>query len=72
MKKSINELVKIKYTDGTSEVHFRDAIMGDVSLCGHDLAGDGTLGWEAGVSTKEKVNCHHCIEIVKYCKKLKL
>lgn len=60
--------------DGQEIIHMDSPHQGfgDTSLCGHDLIGDTSMGWEAGIETKKKITCPHCINIVKFCKAVKL
>jgi hypothetical protein len=65
---------KIKFNgtgDGVndSEIHFTDPIT-DYTLCGLTLDGDPQTAGGFDI-TKEKVNCEHCIRMVKYCKTIK-
>lgn len=57
--------------NGKATVHFLGVGQQDYALCGQDLAGDSTLGYEESQGTKEKVTCRDCIAIVEYCKKIK-
>jgi hypothetical protein len=41
----------------------------DVTLCGTDLTGDLE---DYLSSTHEKINCPHCLAIIRYCKTIKL
>lgn len=63
----------LENSDREPEIHFVDCGQKDRSLCGHDLAGDDCYGYtyEEACETKEKVNCKDCIDIVKYCKRIK-
>ena len=58
------------HRNGTKVVHLDSPINGggDTALCGHDLIGDGDLGWETLDKTSQKVNCQNCIKIVRFCK----
>lgn len=56
---------------GKSIVHVGSVLSGDSSLCGHDLAGDETMGWSMGEPTKDKVTCEDCIRVVDYARKIK-
>lgn len=63
---------KITFSTGESEVHFANPGQADIALCGHDLDGDDHFGtqYERAKITKDKVDCQHCISIVKYCKSI--
>lgn len=61
--------IKIK-TDTDNYVHF-DVVTADYTLCGLETAGDESIGIERGVSTKEKADCPHCIDIVDFCNSIK-
>lgn len=63
---------KEKITENGKEViHFVGVGQNDYALCGQDLAGDVFLGCEEAAPTKNKVTCSDCIDIVKYCKKIR-
>lgn len=55
-------------TDGAPIVHFANVGQKDVTLCGHDIIGDSTLGYEQVKTTTKKANCIHCCQIVDYAK----
>jgi hypothetical protein len=53
-------------------LHFGGPNNNDMALCGHDLAGDESLGWTVlGPVIYGRVNCPNCIAIVQYCRKIK-
>lgn len=67
---------KIKFNgtgDGDTDkgVHFVAPVSSDFTLCGLTLDGDTKTagGFEI---TKEKVDCKVCIDLVKFCKSIKL
>lgn len=63
---------KVTDHDGTTIIHCDGPIQpGDVALCGQDLCGDSHLGWEMAEETNKKINCKHCIRIIKMCKEVK-
>ena len=61
--------VKIK-TYENSNTHF-DTHKNNYTLCGLETGGDETLGISLSQPVKRKVNCHDCIEIVKFCNDIK-
>jgi len=62
---------KISFSKSESVVHFAGAGQADYALCGHDLAGD-SCDWRGeykeATQTRERVNCPHCIRIVRHCR----
>lgn len=61
--------IKIRTFDDNC-VHF-DTNSNNYTLCGLETGGDQTLGIEHGIITTEKVDCPHCISIVKFCHRIK-
>lgn len=57
--------IKIKTTDD-NHVHF-DTWQNNYTLCGLETGGDSTLGFNKGITVTSKVNCPHCIRILKFC-----
>ena len=56
--------IKIKTEDDNySHEEYNDG----KTLCGLEMDGDSGLGIEIGNSTKQKINCPHCIENIKHC-----
>jgi len=51
-------------------IHLQSPHIDDYSLCGCDLAGD--IYYDNSIKTNQKYNCKTCIEIVEFCKKIKL
>jgi len=65
---------RLIFANGESEIHFSGANQDDYALCGQDISGDDIDErgrYENANTTKEKVNCKHCIRIVEHCKKIK-
>jgi hypothetical protein len=60
----------LKHKNGNTIIHCSGAIQGDVSLCGHDLAGDGDLGHSEATWTKRPINCKDCKAIIEFCKSI--
>lgn len=56
-------------TDRESDIH-ADLIRNDYTLCGMETQRDIGIGYEGGKYTKKKINCPHCIRIIKYCKNI--
>ena len=54
-----------------SYIHANGVLGSDYTLCGCDIYGDETLGWVGGVDTHKKIDCPRCIEVIRYCKKIK-
>ena len=57
--------VKIKTPDD-NYVHF-DTWQNNYTLCGLETGGDNLLGLTKGEIINSKVNCPHCIKILKFC-----
>lgn len=62
--------LKIK-TEEDHKIHLGAVFGVTYTLCGLETAGDSGLGIEEATITKEPINCHHCIGIVKFCKTIK-
>lgn len=52
------------------EIHLPGPLSPDVALCGHDLCGDSTLGYDSASQTSLKANCPSCIAIVEFAKQI--
>jgi len=68
-KRFITPRVQIK-TELDNLVHF-DTEKNTYTLCGLETMGDSGLGFSEMIPTKRKVNCHHCIEIIRFCKNIR-
>jgi hypothetical protein len=64
---------KVIFENGDKIIHAGRADGMDTTLCGDDIVGDSIdeRGSYYCVSTKEKINCERCIEIIKFCKSIK-
>ena len=60
--------IKIK-TEENNHVHFNTHTQG-YTLCGLETGGDYSIGIHTGKIVTQKVNCPHCIKIVKYCQNI--
>ena len=66
--------LSIIYNDGFIETHF-DGIGDCRTLCGHDTSGDSGGdhdGYNEAEKTKRAVDCIHCLDIMKFCKSVRL
>lgn len=64
--------IKIKTWEG-AKTHFDFAEGGqNYTLCGLETTGDEGLGIQEPITVKRKVNCSRCIQIVKFCQKIKV
>lgn len=60
-------------TEDDAYVHCQSADGNDYTLCGLDAStGDSNAGIEAPIKTDAKINCPQCINIIQFCKKLKM
>ena len=62
--------IKIE-TEENNYIHF-DGTLGDQTLCGLEQDGDHEIGIMPGVKTTLPVDCPDCLQIVRYCKKIRL
>ena len=64
--------IKIK-TWEDSKTHFDFSEGGqNYTICGLETGGDESLGIQEPIVVKRKVNCARCIQIVKFCQKIKV
>lgn len=61
--------VKVTYKDGDSNTHVL-GFQSEYTLCGNAVEGSEIA--KTDFNTKSKVNCPHCLEIIKKCKKMKV
>lgn len=63
---------KIAETEGATYNHASSCgSFDDYALCGLDAAGDGAMGRSPAIGIKGKITCPECIQIIRYCKKIK-
>lgn len=61
--------VKVTYKDGDSNTHVL-GFQSEYTLCGNIVEGSEIA--KTDFNPKSKVNCPHCLEIIKKCKKMKV
>jgi hypothetical protein len=58
-------------TDIDAFFHCESADGNDLTLCGLDING-GDCGIEPSIPSRANVNCPQCLEIIRFCKKIRL
>lgn len=51
-------------------IHLPGPYSPDMALCGHDLCGDMSLGYDDAKQTTLKATCPQCIQLVEFAKRI--